>query len=130
MSSLITESEYLEHFGIRGMHWGQRKAKETSESPKRVKRTRKERKEAKRVFYDKKVNRVIQTAAEKPADTLVLMQGPSGDRYIMTGREFVMHVAAGGYFNSHTTDIYATRQGNNFVQNEHINETPNFKYKD
>ena len=88
--------EFLEHFGVKGMKWGQRKAR------------RAERAAAKDSFYQKKADDILKAAMKDSEDkprTLVALDG----RLVITGQQFVDHMARGGVMDISRTEIFATR---------------------
>ena len=63
MRNTMSIDEALEHFGIKGMHWGVRKSSDSSSSPKL---TRKEVKAEKKAFYQNKAEKLFKTALDDP----------------------------------------------------------------
>ena len=124
----------LEHYGVKGMKWGQRRAqkRESRQAFKAEKKAykqnvRKERDE----FYDKKATSVVATAAKHPK-SLISVYGyhdmstvPS--QMIMTGEQFVTGLSSGAVFNIKYTDVYATM--NQKTKRYELNENFNAQYK-
>lgn len=122
--------DFLAHFGVKGMKWGKRKARDAASdsgnAPKKL--TRKEVRAEKKEFYLKKVDNVVKTAAAKP-ETLIktLAYDPvlgMNVQTIMTGKELIEHLGRGGYMNAKYTDVYATKDAKTqeYVLNDKINE--------
>ena len=124
----------LEHYGVKGMKWGQRRAqkRESRQAFKAEKKAykqnvRKERDE----FYEKKANSVVSTAAKHPK-SLISVYGyvdtstmPS--QMIMTGEQFITGLSSGAVFNVKYTDVYATL--NQKTKSYERTENFNAKYK-
>ena len=124
----------LEHYGVKGMKWGQRRAqkRESRQAFKAEKKAykqnvRKERND----FYDKKAKSVAATAAKHPK-SLISVYGyhdmstiPS--QMIMTGEQFITGISSGAAFNVKYTDVYATL--NQKTKSYELNENFNAQYK-
>lgn len=96
--------DFLAHFGVKGMRWGQRK--KFTESRKQYKgRVKAERTS----FEQQKLDNVLKTSIRKGEDVLVSTRIP-GDtvKTIMTGKQFVERAIAGGLMDSRSTDVFAT----------------------
>ena len=131
---LLDNDVALEHYGVKGMKWGQRRAqkRESRQAFKAEKKAykqnvRKERDE----FYDKKATSVVATAAKHPK-SLISVYGyhnmstvPS--QMIMTGEQFVTGLSSGAVFNIKYTDVYATM--NQKTKSYELNENFNAQYK-
>ena len=131
---LLDNDVALEHYGVKGMKWGQRRAqkRESRQAFKAEKKAykqnvRKERDE----FYDKKATSVVATAAKHPK-SLISVYGyhdmstvPS--QMIMTGEQFVTGLSSGAVFNIKYTDVYATM--NQKTKRYELNENFNAQYK-
>ena len=131
---LLDNDVALEHYGVKGMKWGQRRAqkRESRQAFKAEKKAykqnvRKERDE----FYDKKATSVVATAAKHPK-SLISVYGyhdmstvPS--QMIMTGEQFVTGLSSGAVFNLKYTDVYATM--NQKTKRYELNENFNAQYK-
>jgi hypothetical protein len=127
-------SEDLAHFGVKGMRWGHRKAKDISGpsgSSKPAAPPRKTRKEVRQInregrakFNEEKIHKILAASTKNGGkDVLVGLTTPdSVFPTIVTGREFVEYVSRGGGFDVRLTDIYATKQGKNYVINENANQ--------
>lgn len=107
---ITNSSEFLTHAGVKGMKWGKRKAREASDSSSTnssKKPSRKERKKAEkqaRMQADmKKADDLFKTALKNP-NTLIKLNSS----VIVTGKEFVDYMSAGGIMNARTTDVFAT----------------------
>lgn len=110
----VSREEALSHFGIKGMHWGVRKASDSSGSQKL---TRKEVRAEKKDFYEKKGSRLVDTALKDP-EVLIKLTNQAGS-LVITGEQFVNHLSAGGMMNVKYTDIWATKDktSGQYVQN-------------
>jgi len=112
----------LEHFGIKGMHWGQRKAEGSAgggaPKPKKTfrgttveKMNGREIRIEKDKFYEDKANDVLKRSA-KGDGTDALVSVTNRQTYattIITGRELVEHMGRGGLMDIYMTDIYAEK---------------------
>jgi len=96
---IIDEDDFLEHFGVKGQKWGVRKKRESSggNKPKKL-----SRRKARRAVAQKKAEDLINTALKDP-DVIINLNG----RILVTGKEFVNHMANGGLLNVKTSRIYA-----------------------
>lgn len=122
---------FLAHFGVKGMRWGKRKARDSdsggessggSSKPKKL--TRKEVKQEKADFYQKKADNLLKVASTDP-DSLIAVRTPN--TYIATvatGKEFLDYMAKGGYMDIKMSDVYATKDANsgNYVLNDKMNQ--------
>lgn len=134
MSSPVVEEDavdtWLAHFGVKGMRWGKRKARDDSSGdassappakPKKL--TGKEVRAEKREFYQKKADNLLKKATEDP-ESLIAVRTP-GDyaTTIATGREFMDYMARGGMMDIRLSDVYATKdKSGNYVVNENMNQ--------
>lgn len=100
-----TEDNVLGHFGVKGMHWGVRKSRDSDSSSKTKKPSRKERRAAKQAATQKKVEDLVKSSL-RDRTQLVLLNG----QQVVTGEEFVQHMSNGGYMNARTTRLYARQQ--------------------
>lgn len=120
---------FLEHFGVKGMHWGQRKSEESSSSgsmstkvkPKKL--TRKEVKAERNAFYQDKSNRILETASKDP-EALIKVRTPFDTvPSIVTGQEFMDYMKRGGYMDIRVTDIWAQKDSSGtYILNENMNQ--------
>ena len=123
MSKVYTDS--LTHYGVKGMHWGVRKADgswSTNSDPnvksrKDVRRTVKEQglRKITRKEYSEAANslnlrrqQLIRDAAKKYPDEVLVSSLFSGDKQpiVRTGKEFTAKVEAGEVWNSGYTTLY------------------------
>jgi hypothetical protein len=128
MSGVTDEDiqDYLEHHGIKGMHWGKHKAEEaggtsgggSGDKPRKTfrgttveKMNRHEVKAEKDDFYQKKADDVLKRAAKNGGnDTLV--QVTDRQTYattVYTGKELIEHMGRGGLMDIYMTDVYAEK---------------------
>jgi hypothetical protein len=88
---IVAEEEYLEHYGKKGMRWGQRRA------------AKKEAKATAKKEHEKKVkeftNSVIKDIGSRSPSELYAVKGSHG-RLIVTGEEFASRVNMGMTFTS------------------------------
>jgi len=99
--------DFLEHRGVKGMHWGVRKS--NGDKPSSKKPSRQEKREAKTAAREKKVNDLVSTSLKEPT-ALILLNG----RHLITGEEFVNHMTNGGLMDVRLTRVYArqhTKEG-------------------
>lgn len=98
--------EELMHHGVKGQKWGVRRKHQESRGQYKQ-RVRQESSN----FYQKKANNLLNEAKHNP-EVLINLKHPGG-RSIITGREFVNHLQAGGYMDVKMTDVYArqTKKG-------------------
>ena len=111
--------DFLEHFGVKGMKWGKRKAEggtsseSNSASTKRLSRkeVRKINREGQRAHDTKRVNDVLAESLKKGDDILVSTMF-AGETYktILTGKEFAERAAAGSHINARMTDVFASKK--------------------
>jgi hypothetical protein len=104
---IIEAEDFVKHFGTRGMRWGVRNSRDSNSFKPNRKERRQEKRLAKNAAQEKKVNDIIKTSLKQPTRTLVLLNG----QQVVTGKEFVDHMTAGGRMNVKTTRIYARQQG-------------------
>lgn len=96
--SEVKAEDFLSHYGVKGMRWGQRKGRNSSGG----KMSRKERKAAKFEANVKQANDLIAKSLKDPK-VLINLNG----RMIVTGKEFTTHMANGGLLDVKTTKVYA-----------------------
>jgi hypothetical protein len=80
----LTPETYLQHFGVKGMRWGQRKAEKNQE----------------------RANLLLNTARAKPDTTIVELHDGSNVIKVITGREFVDHLMNGGIVDINRTRMF------------------------
>lgn len=76
----MTGAAYLEHFGVKGMHWGQRKQ---------------EKREKWLADAQVKGNKLVEAALAKP-DRIVDLYKGGNHPTVVTGQQFVDHLMRGG----------------------------------
>jgi hypothetical protein len=86
--------EFLEHFGVKGMHWGIRHKPSSS-----GKLSRKQKRQKR---YQEKADSLIKEALGSNQVLINLNR-----RHIVTGEEFVQYLANGGLLDIRGTSIYA-----------------------
>lgn len=111
-------SDVLEHHGVKGMKWGVRKRRDdgggsggrsskSKKPPKEKAPSRRERRKAKSAERQradiKKAEAYLDKALKKGDDVLINLNG----QVVVTGKEFVSHLANGGYLNVRTTSVFA-----------------------
>lgn len=94
MNNTQTSDAFLEHFGVKGMRWGQRKAK------------RQAKKAAAKAAYDKQYKEftaaVLKDVGSRSPSELYAVRGSTG-RTVMTGEEFLQRVNMGMRFSEVTS---------------------------
>lgn len=101
--------EVLAHHGIKGMKWGHHKQTAPSSTPRiSRKQNRQMNKQAANDFYAKKAQDLY-TAGKKHGDKILMSTVLPGatNKTIITGKELVKHLEAGGALNIKATEIYA-----------------------
>jgi len=124
MSDTVTDQEvedFFEHFGIPGMRWGHRKARDNSQPRVTRKQNRQMNREAEQKFNSNKASTIYQQA-KKHGDRVLIETITPGDfaKTVVTGREFAHHLERGGAFDIRTTEIFARQrsEGAQFELNE------------
>lgn len=114
-------SEELSHHGVKGMRWGHRKVKDLpsksgaskgpAEPPRKTrKEVRQINREGRAKFIEDKMHNMIVQSNKHPEGVLVSIVTPhSTYPTVVTGKEFVAYLAAGGAFNAKASDIFAVK---------------------
>lgn len=106
--------EYLEHHGVKGMKWGVRRNRDSggSDKPRKISRgeNRRLNKKAEREFYQNKINDIFEKSLKLDTDIFIAANTGGPITQIMTGREFVIHMANGGLLNPKTSEIWAVNE--------------------
>lgn len=104
-------SDFLMHYGVKGMKWGVRKADNSSSSGKESRKEYRERiKTEKNEFYNKKMSAIVDKAI-KDGDDVIIQTLYAGEAYrtLTTGSEFVSQLSKGRAFDVTVTEVYATK---------------------
>lgn len=112
---------FLAHYGVPGMKWGKRKAQDSEDKPTRLSRkeVRLVNKEGQQKFYEDKATRIFAESLKKGEKILVeTMMAGDYVPTIMTGKQFADHALSGGVFNIKTTEVFARKEGKQYVLNE------------
>ena len=129
---------FLEHFGVKGMKWGVRRNRDSSDggesnSRRDQKSTGAKRKTAKKEleaynreaaekFYLDKADRVLKTAANDPESLISVRVWGTSHPTVATGREYVNFMTRGGIMDILATDVLATTNKDGvYVRNENMN---------
>ena len=109
------------HFGVKGMKWGVRKQYVPSR-----KETRAVNKQRKNDFYTNRTERAIKTASKLGDKAMIATRVNPYDSVatVMTGKEFIAHVKAGGTFDNKMTAVYASQSKKNgaYVIDDHYQD--------
>jgi len=116
----LRTEEFLEHYGIKGMKWGQKKAEASGSADSarqkvaEKKVTRKQNRQMNRAarteFNEKKMQTLYSEAKKHGDKVLVQTTDPATmTRSIVTGKEFVSFLERGGAMDVRTTEIYARK---------------------
>lgn len=98
----------LAHHGVKGMHWGVRKAGTAPAAKISRKQNRQMNKEAANEFYAKKAHDLYAQGKKYGDKVLVATVLPGAtSKSIITGKELVGHLEAGGALNVKATEVYA-----------------------
>lgn len=97
---ILSEADYLEHVGVKGMRWGQRKSRSGPSRRQKRHQARQEKFEA----NQKLAKSFIETGLKEP-ETLILVNGQT----VATGREFIDYMGRGGLLDVKTTRVYARK---------------------
>jgi hypothetical protein len=117
----MTREDALEHFGVKGMHWGVRN--KTSGGSARIsrKQNRQMNKEASQKFYGDKAA-TLYKEAKKGGDGVLVKTKFAYDSYptLVTGKEFVKHLESGGALDIRMSEVYArqSKPDSQFVVND------------
>ncbi|ADD81020.1 gp022 [Rhodococcus phage ReqiPoco6] len=97
---------FLAHYGVKGMKWGQRKKHKESKKEYKA-RTKKELAE-----YNEKKAFSIASRAAVGKENVIVKTKFGGDTHgsIVTGEQFYQQLARGRAFDIRITEIYATRK--------------------
>ena len=110
-AALTPADDFLMHYGVKGMKWGQRKSDNSSNSGKESRKEYRERiKTEKNEFYNKKMSSIVDKA-DKGGDDVIIQTLYAGDAYrtLTTGSEFVSQLSKGRAFDVTVTEVYATK---------------------
>lgn len=111
----------LAHHGIKGMHWGVRKAGTAPAAKISRKQNRQMNKAAANEFYTKKMHTLL-AEGQKHGDKVLVATVLPGQtsRTVITGKALVKHLAAGGALNIQATEVYAKFDAKNkaYVTND------------
>ena len=119
LGEVMSDEDSLEHFGVKGMKWGQRK---NNSAPKVTrKQNRQMNREAEHEFNSAKVN-AIYAEGKRLGDKVLIKTRLPGDsvQTITTGKEFTRHLESGGAMDVRVTEIYARQpaKGGQYVLND------------
>jgi hypothetical protein len=122
-SSLNPEvDDFLEHFGVKGMHWGRHKAQPSSSPRISRKQNRQMNRAARADFNHKKIESLMGEALAKGDKVLIRTQlmGTYGST-VMTGKEFANHMIRGGAMDVRTTEVFARQnKSGQYEQNTNL----------
>lgn len=114
MVAMESTDDFLSHYGVKGMRWGVRKAKGSSDPSGSRKESRKEYrsriKQERSEFYNKKMSTIVDKAA-KDGDNVMIKTLYAGDlsQTVTTGTDFVKQLSKGRAFDVRATEVFATK---------------------
>ena len=96
---ILTDSDRIEHSGVRGMKWGHRRARssQTQRPPRKSKR------QAKIDYANERLTGILEKAFKDGDKTLINLN----NRGVVTGEQFVNYVSSGGLLDVKRTSIFA-----------------------
>ena len=126
---MMERQNFLTHYGVQGMRWGQRRAQKRADKAA----YKSELKKHKEKFYSDKMDRVLKTALDDP-ESIINVYGRHGydtmpSNMLVTGREFVEGAKMGKIMDARYTDVYAySNKGKDGKTGYEYNENFNARY--